>query len=482
MIKGLLDRSLYKISQTAQSIAHRSTDKHVRLAVTGLSGAGKTAFITGLINQLLHSGLSVKPNPLPLWQVAREGRLLGVKKVMQPDLDIASFDYQGAINSLSSTPAQWPASTRTITELRLAIKYQPKEGILAKLSDTSTLYVDIVDYPGEWLLDLPMLKQDFSSWCIEQQTNVNRLQSSSHFEAFEAAVKTIQLNQPAIEQQLKDIANLYQLLLVDMVRQQGFYLAQPGRMLLPGEYENTPLLAFFPLLHISEAGHSELLKSSADSAYHVLNQRYQEYVSKVVKPFYKDYFSRFDRQLVLVDCLNALNHGQKQFNDMGKALNSIMESFHFGQTGLIKRLFSPRIDKVLFAASKVDRVTRNQQGHVLSLLTDMLKQSQHYASFEGSDVEIMAISAIKASQHGMVKTEDGEVEVVKGIGLDGKRLTLYPGDVPSSLPKADFWQQQGFNFASFLPPNVTHLADNSPLYEHVRLDHLLEYLLGDKLR
>mgnify|MGYP003626147016 FL=1 len=121
-IMRFLDRSLFKVSQTAQSIVNRSTDRHVRLAVTGLSGAGKTAFISGLVNQLLHAGKGAKHNPLPLWQVAREGRLIAVNRAMQPDLDIASFDYQGAMNALCSSPPYWPASTKNITELRLAIK------------------------------------------------------------------------------------------------------------------------------------------------------------------------------------------------------------------------------------------------------------------------------------------------------------------------------------------------------------------------
>tara|TARA_R110002167_G_scaffold242290_3_gene447724 strand:+ start:20482 stop:21969 length:1488 start_codon:yes stop_codon:yes gene_type:complete len=480
-IMRFLDRSLFKVSQTAQSIVNRSTDRHVRLAVTGLSGAGKTAFISGLVNQLLHAGKGAKHNPLPLWQVAREGRLIAVNRAMQPDLDIASFDYQGAMNALCSSPPYWPASTKNITELRLAIKYQPQQGLLAKLTDTATLYVDIVDYPGEWLLDLPMLKQDFTQWCLSQQVNVTCLRHSPLFSAFTQAVETLELSQLADEQQLKYIADLYQTLLVDLVRQQGFYHAQPGRMLLPGEYENTPLLTFFPLLTLSPIQHSELSASPSDSNYHVLKRRYEQYVSQVVKPFYRDYFSRFDRQLVLVDCLNALNHGQAQFNDMGSALNSIMESFQFGQSSLIRRLFSPRIDKVLFAASQVDRVTRDQQSHVLSLLTAMLQQSQHYANFEGSEVETMAISAIKATQHGMVNIEGVQQEVVKGTGLDGKQVTVYPGDVPTSLPDAEFWQQQGFSFSAFLPPNLSHIHDNNPQFEHIRLDHLLEFLLGDKL-
>ncbi|QIR14179.1 YcjX family protein [Shewanella aestuarii] len=483
---SLLDRSLNKISRKAQSIVHRSSDRHVRLAVTGLSGAGKTAFITGLVNQLLHAGINYDKNPLPLWQVARDGRLLGVKRTLQPDLAIASFDYQTAMEALGGDPAQWPASTRNITELRLAIKYQPEQGVLAKLTDSATLYVDIVDYPGEWLLDLPMLKQDFTAWCLAQQQSILRLQSSSLYPEFAQLVTQLDLTALANEQELKTIADTYQQLLQDMVHKQGFYFAQPGRMLLPGEFANTPLLAFFPLLSLTPLQHAELSQASSDSVYQVLKQRYHEYVAQVVKPFYKDHFAKFDRQVVLVDCLNGLNHGQAQFNDMGQALNSIMESFQFGQSSLLRRLFSPKIDKLLFAASQVDRVTRSQQSHILSLLTDMLKQSHHFARFEGCEVETMAISAIKATEHGMIPTSSGQQEVIKGTDKSGQIVTLYPGDVPSSLPSGAFWQQQGFAFSSFLPPANTKIAQDNiaaqdKLYSHIRLDHLLEFLLGDKL-
>jgi hypothetical protein len=482
---GLIERSLQQLTQATQSLVLRSTDRHVRLAVTGLSGAGKTAFITGLVDQLLHCGPKTTPSPLPLWQVAREGRLIGIKRAMQPDLAVASFDYQGALDDLTSTPPCWPASTKQITELRLAIKYRPEAGVIAKLTDNATLYVDIVDYPGEWLLDLPMLKLDFATWCIKQQASISRFTHSDHYGAFKAGVAELKLDDTADEAKLKSLADIYQKLLVNLVRDKGFYLAQPGRMLLPGEFTDTPLLAFFPLLALDEAGHQRLNKTPEDSYYHVLKKRYQEYVAKVVKPFYQDYFSKFDRQLVLVDCLNALNHGPAQFNDMGQALNQILESFHFGQSSLLKRLFAPRIDKLLLAASQVDRVTRDQQGHVLQLLTDMLRQSQHFAGFEGCDVETMAISAIKATEHGMINTPDGAQEVVKGRSKAGDLITVYPGEVPKTLPKADFWRQQGFDFLSFQPPELMQYRKDAnamgPRFGHIRLDHLLQYLLGDKL-
>ncbi|MCL1123926.1 YcjX family protein [Shewanella surugensis] len=480
-IENAVERAVNKINRKAQSFVHRSSDKHLRLAVTGLSGAGKTAFITGLVNQLLESGDQGDYAHLPLWHVAREGRLLGVKRVLQPDLTIASFNYQNAMVMLTDKPTQWPNSTNNISEIRLAIRYQPEKGLLAKLTDSATLYLDIIDYPGEWLLDLPLLKLSFQAWCQRQQQRLSVLAKSRYFYAFKHALSQLNLMEKADEMQLKQLADHYQTLLVDSVSHLGFYHAQPGRMLLPGELIDTPVLAFFPLIEMNGVDFDQLEAGEPDSGYHVLKARYQEYVRKVVKPFYQDHFSRFDRQLLLVDCLTPLNKGKAQFEDMRNAINDIMESFRFGQSNVLKRLFSPRIDKLLFAASKVDHVTRSQQSHILSLLTQLIKSTQQGAKFDGCEVETMAISAIKATTHGMVKQDNTEIEVVQGEELAGRtQITVFPGEVPQTLPRSDFWQQQGFEFVNFAPPmrqSTTKGAD----FDHIRIDHLLQYLIGDKL-
>src|SRR6185369_7770207 len=86
----------------------------VRLGVTGLSRAGKTVFITALIH---------------------------VRTLIEE--------------------RRWPNSTVDISELRLVIDYQRQNG-----ADRS-LTIDIVDYPGEWLLDLPLLNKSFEQWSAE---------------------------------------------------------------------------------------------------------------------------------------------------------------------------------------------------------------------------------------------------------------------------------------------------------------------------
>ncbi|ABV87986.1 YcjX family protein [Shewanella pealeana] len=478
-----LKQSLKKLGKNTQAVALRTTDRNLRLAVTGLAGAGKTAFITGLVNQLLHSGIAETGSQLPLWQVARDGRLYGVKRDMQPDLTIPSFNYDAAIKSLTTEPQTWPVSTRNISELRLAIKYRPAKGLLSKLTDSATLYLDIVDYPGEWLLDLPMLKLSFQQWSNTQVQRKAVFERSEYFSAFSKALNDVELASPADELKLQQIAELYQKVLQDCVSNHGFYYAQPGRLLLPGELDGTPVLALFPLLNIGDAEFQSLEQSVANSFYHTLKQRYKGYVARVVKPFYQDYFAKFDRQLVLVDCFSPLNRGRAQFDDMKSAIHAVMESFHFGQSSLLKRLFAPKIDKLLFAASKVDHVTRDQQGNVLSLLSQLVHQSQQYAKFAGCEVETMAISAIKSTSHGMVKQDGKEIEVVRGIELAKRQpVTLFPGEVPKSLPTSDFWDKQGFEFINFAPATNQNTQRSNADFEHIRLDHVLQYLLGDKLK
>lgn len=94
-----------RIGNEFNKLVNRSLDRHVRLAVTGLSRAGKTAFITSLINQLMH----VSTNPrLPLFTAVRDGHLLGAKRVPQLDLHVPKFAYDEGMNSLLATPSAWP--------------------------------------------------------------------------------------------------------------------------------------------------------------------------------------------------------------------------------------------------------------------------------------------------------------------------------------------------------------------------------------
>lgn len=86
-----------RLKTELNALVNRGVDRHLRLAVTGLSRSGKTAFITAMVNQLLNVHAGAR---LPLLSAVREERLLGVKRVPQRDFGIPRFTYDEGILQL----------------------------------------------------------------------------------------------------------------------------------------------------------------------------------------------------------------------------------------------------------------------------------------------------------------------------------------------------------------------------------------------
>lgn len=451
----------------------RGLDRHVRLAVTGLSKAGKTAFITSLVNQLLHSATNPR---LPLFEPVREGHIFGARRIPQTQLHVPSFDFDLGMQALHSHPPTWPAPTTDVSEIRLEIRYRPQKGALRLLQESVTLYLDIVDYPGEWLLDLPLLSMTYDEWS-DKQSKILTGKRKTLSTDWRAALEGFDPLAEGDEKQILEISKKFTAYLYACKDEAGLHWVQPGRFVLPGEYAGAPVLQFFPLVDKSYT-QTQLNKASPTSHYAILKQRYDHYCKHIVKRFYQEHFSKVDRQILLVDVLQPLNAGLESFNDMRLALEQLMQSFRYGKTGLLRRLFSPRIDKILFAATKADHVTPDQHGNVVSLLQQLIHDAWQTAAFEGIEMECLSLASIQATEPGVVDYKGKSISALRGTLLSGAPLLIYPGDVPARLPKGNFWEHYQFDFRTFRPI----LTDIDEPLPHIRLDKALQYLLGDKLK
>src|SRR5438105_14124882 len=138
----------------------------VWLAVTGLSRSGKTVLITSLIHNLL-SALH-NPNRMPLLKVVGEGRLIAARLADAKAEALPRFPYLDNIETMAAGIADGPARTTDISEIGIDVSFVPAGAVgklLGRLSGgAATLKIRIVDYPGEWLLDLPLLEQSFADW------------------------------------------------------------------------------------------------------------------------------------------------------------------------------------------------------------------------------------------------------------------------------------------------------------------------------
>ncbi len=465
-------KTFKSIKGNAQKALHRSLDQHVKLAVTGLSGSGKTAFITALVKQLT---TQANDKNLPFFDVMREQRHIATKVVPQEALKVPTFDYPRALNALlpSDGMSTWPASTERINTLRLAIKYQSASGLRGHFSPQSTLYLDIIDYPGEWLLDLPMLEQSYSQWCEQQYPLLLQHPRVNTSSEFLNALDQLDLNAPVDESVLAQIAELYQHMLVGLKKDTKLAMLQPGRMLMPGDLKGAPLLLFFPV-NFKQVNSDDII---AGSNLEHLIKRFNAYVKEVVKPFYNEHFKHFDRQIVLVDVLSALNEGHETLQEQSSVINQLLAHFNYGESGFFKRLFKPNIDKILFAANKSDHISAKHHKDLALLLDSLVHEQTNYLKFDGVQIETMAMSSITATQPRQVTDKGQTLECIYGKPLNEQDwLTYLPPQPPNRMLNKNEWPAQGFEFLSFAP-----MPTPDKQLKHIRLDHVMQYLLGDKL-
>src|SRR6201996_2399543 len=200
----------------------------VRLGVTGLSRAGKTVFITALIHGLTRGGR------FPVFEALASGRIARAELAPQPDDAVPRFDYENHLRTLIDE-RRWPNSTVDISELRLVIDYQRHNGA------DRTLTLDIVDYPGEWLLDLPLLNKTYEQWSAESLALSREGPRKELAAPWHAHLATLQAEARADEQAALTEARLFtEYLRACRDERFAMSLLPPGRFLMPGSLAGSP--------------------------------------------------------------------------------------------------------------------------------------------------------------------------------------------------------------------------------------------------
>lgn len=462
----------------AEHLWKRSLDKHVRIAVTGLSGAGKTAFITSLINQLLHSS---SEHHLSFFSPCRQRRVKASRLVMHKELSIPAFNYQGSMDSLTGVPPYWPESTRTISQAEINCRFTVKDKWLRKLSEDSTISVEILDYPGEWLLDLPILNLSFKQWshlCLKYLKSDKRKEYVGSVLSDLSSLDFQSMIDGATEQKQLDImAQEYKDGLLEYRSAHHDYsLALPGRFILPGELQGTPALSFFPVLNL-DILELDWEQFEANSLLKVLEARFNYYKSKIIQPFFDDYFATVDRQIVLIDTTSVLQSNYESYQDLKYTMEKLLEGFSYGRANWLQRLFAPSIDKLMIATTKADLVPPDQHQSLESFMQKMITQAKNQVGYEGVEVETMAIASIATSEPVATEYNGEQLLCVQGLDAESRDSVIhYPGKVPAKTLTRSEWNELDIDFSPFALPD---LNQDDPL-PHIRMDKVLQFLIGDK--
>ena len=329
------------IDQQTEAFKNKWLVNRIRLGVTGLSQSGKTTFITSLIYHLLRDAtlnVSIEPD------FPQRGK---------------RFPYEENIALLRKDVPEWPQSTCDESEICLKINNGQKE-----------FYLEIVDYPGEWLLDLPLMEKTFSQWSETVRDYLSRINAPLPDWAIEA--KKLADGGSADDEAVLETTDKYRQWLREL-KDKGFEFLQPGRFVMPDTASDSyTLTRFFPWVWDDNP--------EKDSAlFRKLESRYDKYKAEKVEPFYL-HFKNLNKQIVLVDCLRSLQKGGKVWNDLKFTLSELLQNFSYGRrNGFLSRLLNSfKIDQVLFAATKADYVSHEEKR--IEALTGILKSAVEEAA------------------------------------------------------------------------------------------------------
>ncbi|WP_370283253.1 YcjX family protein [Pseudooceanicola sp.] len=470
VIGALAEGVTRRVEAVGDSISGTFFEPVIRLGVTGLARSGKTVFITSLVANLMDRARMTQ-------LVAQaDGRIVTAYLQPQPDDTIPRFDYETHLAAITAAEPFWPESTRTVSELRLSLKVRPT-GLLGGFSGPRTIHLDIVDYPGEWLLDLGLLDKSYAKWSRDV---LDWAEKRDEARDFLAAADAARGRETWEEPDARALSDAYKTYLV-AARDAGHADITPGRFLLPGEMEGSPALTFAPLPVEENAPRKGLWRE--------MERRFEAYKDRVVKPFFRDHFSRIDRQVVLVDALSAIHGGPQAVEELRRAMADILGAFRPGRNRfLTSLLMGKRVEKILFAATKADHLHHTQHGRLTAIMEALLRDASDRAAFAGAETAAMSIAALRATVEETVSHNGAEVDCVRGRLLStGRHAALYPGELPEDPKRllnparslAEHWLDADYNVMAFAPAPLRLKPGEGP--PHIRLDRAAQFLIGDRL-
>src|SRR5690242_20149365 len=268
---------------------------------------------------------------------------------------------------------------------------------------------------------------------------------------------------------------------------------------MPGSLANSPALTF-AALDVPVDG-----AAPDGSLWAMMARRYEAYKDVVVRPFFRDHFARLDRQIVLVDALAAFNSGPEALHDLEAALEGILDCFHVGRSTILSTLFRPRIDRILFAATKADHLHHQSHDRLEAVLRRAVSAAAAKAEATGAAIDVIALAAVRATREAQVargrdrlpsllgtpavgetgngETFDGTTEVATFPGhLPADADRLFSGEGAFRGPASHAADNSDFRFLRFRPPLLERDGNDEPALPHIRLDRALQFLIGDKLQ
>lgn len=306
-----------------------------------------------------------------------------------------------------------------------------------------------------------MLEKDFVHWSDSAWLQQFNPPQKFYAEGWQAFVEQFNFDLSPDSANVQEYVQNYRRYLA-VAKENGISLLQPGSMLMETHRFDWALNGFAPL---PSAVSSDPLHPWTK----LFAQNYEQFKTNWLKPLQETYFSKADKQIILLDLHEGLSHSRAHLNQLKETISNLASSFVYGASKWYKPkiLFGEQISKVAFVASKSDLIPVAQQANFLSLLQDITGGVRAHLKDQQVDFQHFLLSAIQVTDPGSCKNclrfrdENG----------DYQEWELEP--LPRSLKELEINQTY-----PVMPAAVPKDVLNRMMHAQ-GIDRLIEYLIKD---
>lgn len=365
-----------------------SRDVH-HVVITGLSRSGKSMFFTTLMS-LLGQRANQSADHLPLLHSLPKSLVESFE--LRPIADEEAFPFEACLAKLQQQ--QWPASTYQVYGFELVLRLNPTNTFKRLINASNEVVFRFYDYPGEWLTDLPMLHKDFVHWSDSAWSQQLNPPQKFYAQGWQDYVAQFDFDLSPEMARIDDYVQNYRRYL-QIAKENGITLLQPGSMLMDTHVFNWQLNGFAPLP-------SSISSDPEHPWTKIFTENFEQFKTLWLKPLQENYFAKADKQIIMLDLHEGLSHSRAHLFQLKETISNLANSFAYGADKWYKPkiLFGEEISKVAFVATKADLIPQAQQQNFMSLLQDITAGVRGHLKEADVDFQHFLLSAIQVTDPG----------------------------------------------------------------------------------
>ncbi|MDP2535457.1 YcjX family protein [Alteromonas stellipolaris] len=388
-LSSLLDKVRLAASASGETLSDIFSKETHRFTITGLSRSGKSMLFTSLMT-MLKSRSEEGYACMPLLRYLPPSQVEFMR--IEPIDGYKPFPLEENMDALAS--GRWPEATEEAYGFKLVVRLTQTMSIKRHLLPHTDIVFEFIDYPGEWITDIPMLGKTYAQWSDSAWAQLSSGPQQHFANEWKTVVNAFDFEQLPTQENINALVSAYRHYLV-VAKKNGISLLQPGSFLLDSSDFDWQQLGFAPLP-------SSITSDVSHPWYKVFDAHFTRFQKDWLTPLKQSVFRETDKQIILVDLFEGLNHSRQHLYQLKETLSHLADTFVYGQTGWFARnvMRKEAIGRVAFVATKADLIPVSERENLLSLLKQVTEGARARFVDKPIQFEHFLVSAIQVTDEG----------------------------------------------------------------------------------